>query len=104
MKTIAQQLNVTEFPFTVEDSQGNLIYFENCKGYWYKLELNSQGNKIYYKDSNGFWDKREYDSQGNQIYYENSYGYILDNRPKSPCEGKIVEIEGKKYKLESLDS
>jgi hypothetical protein len=62
MKTIAQQLNVTEFPFTVEDSQGN------------------------------------------QIYYENSYGYILDNRPKSPCEGKIVEIEGKKYKLESLDS
>lgn len=61
-KTIAQQLNVTKFPF--------------------------EGN----------------DSQGNQIYYENSYGYILDNRPKSPCEGKIVEIDGKKYRLESLDS
>lgn len=40
----------------------------------------------------------EFDSQGNEIYYENSYGRIKDNRPK-PCEDKIVEIDGVKYKL-----
>ena len=61
MKTIAQQLNIKEFPFVIKDSNGQEIYFEN---------------------SNGFWAKSEYDSNGNQIYYENSDGKIIDNRPK----------------------
>jgi len=80
MKTIAQQLNVTEFPFTIKDKNGNVIYCENSDGYWYKSE---------------------YDSNGNEIYFEDSVGYIVDNRPKS-CEGKVVEIDGKKYKLTEL--
>ena len=79
MKTIAQQLNVTEFPFEIKDKNGYVIYCE---------------------DSNGFWQKSEFDSNGKEIYYENSYGKIVDNRPKG-CEGKVVEIEGKKYKLVS---
>jgi len=33
-----------------------------------------------------------------EVYYKDSNGYIEDNRPKS-CEGKVVKIEGKKYKL-----
>jgi hypothetical protein len=77
MKTIAQQLNVTEFPFQIK---------------------NKNGNKIYYEDSDGYWYKKEYDSNGNKIYYEDSNGKIIDNRPKG-CEGKVVEIDGKKYKL-----
>ena len=77
MKTIAQQLNIKEFPFTIKDKNGNGIYSE---------------------DSYGFWWKREYDSNGNRIYYEDSTGYIEDNRPKG-CEGEVVEIRGKKYKL-----
>ena len=56
------------------------------------------GKAIYWEDSGGFWAKREYDSEGNNIYYENSNGIIIDKRPK-PCEGKVVEIEGVKYKL-----
>jgi hypothetical protein len=78
MKTIAQQLNVKEFPFEIKDSNGKEIYYEN---------------------SDGFWIKREFDSNGNQIYYENSDGEIIDNRPKYSCNGKVVEIDGKKYKL-----
>jgi hypothetical protein len=78
MKTIAQQLNVKEFPFEIKDSQGNEIYFEDSEGYWWKTE---------------------YDSQGKQIYFENSSGCIIDNRPKPTCEGKTVEIDGIKYKL-----
>jgi hypothetical protein len=63
------------------------------------LEIKDKnGNLIYFEDSNGFWAKWEYDSQGKEIYYENSDGKIIDNRPK-PCENKVVEIEGVKYKL-----
>ena len=121
MKTIAQQLNVKEFPFEIKDKNGNEIYHENSKGYWEKSEYDSNGNQIYFENSNGYWRKREYDSNGNEIYFEDSNGYwckreydsngnviysensdgaIIDNRPKG-CEGKVVEIDGKKYKLVS---
>ena len=58
----------------------------------------TNGNLIYFEGSSGYWSKHEYDSQGKEIYYENSKGTIIDNRPK-PCEGKIVEIGGEKFKL-----
>ncbi len=60
-KTIAQQLNIKDFPFEIKDKNGNQIYIEDSSGYWYKSE---------------------YDQNGNRIYYENSKGYIIDNRPK----------------------
>ena len=124
MKRIAQQLNVTDFPFEIKDKNGNVIYYENSDGLWYKREYGSNGNKVYFENSNGYWDKtefdsngnviyyensrglwykREYDSNGNKIYYENSKGKIIDNRPKG-CEGKVVEIDGEKYKLTELTS
>ena len=59
-------------------------------------------NQIYFEDSDGFWAKREYDSNDNVIYYEDSDGYIEDNRPKPSCKGKVVEIDGKTYKLVEL--
>jgi hypothetical protein len=31
-----------------------------------------------------------------------SDGYIIDNRPKGSCDGKVIEIEGKKYKLTEI--
>jgi len=77
MQTIAQQLNVKEFPFKIEDKNGRVIYFE---------------------DSNGSWCRWQYDFNGNVIYYEDSDGNFKDNRLKG-CEGKIVEIDGKKCKL-----
>ena len=98
MKTIAQQLNVKEFPFVIEDKNGNRIYCEEFYGYWCKREYDSNGNQIYYENSNKYWWKSEYDSNGDGIYYEDSYGLLYDNRPKG-CEGKVVEIDGKKYKL-----
>ena len=69
MKTIAQQLNVTEFPFEIKDKNGKCIYCENSNGVWWKSEYDSNGNQIYYETSNGFWIKREYDSNGNPIYF-----------------------------------
>jgi hypothetical protein len=46
MKTIAQQLNVKEFPFIIRDSKGNVIYCEYSNGYWYKTEYDSNGNVL----------------------------------------------------------
>lgn len=86
MKTIAQQLNVTTFPFRIKNKDGKEIYVETSDGWWSKKERDARGNVIYYEDSNGTWRKCERDSNGNEIYYENSYGDIVDKRPK------IVEL------------
>ena len=112
MKTIAQQLNVKEFPFEIKnsngkeiywensdghwykreyDSKGNMIYWENSDGYWSKREYDSNGNRIYFEESNGSWIKREYDSNGNRIYWEDSYGGIIDDRPKTDVQ-KAIEL------------
>ena len=102
MKTIAQQLKVTQFPFIINDDNNNEIYYENSAGYWSKYEYDSNNNDIYFENSDGYWYKQEYDSNNNKIYSENSNGTIIDNRPKPTCEGKTVEIEGIKYKLTKI--
>jgi len=77
--TIAQQLNVKEFPFIIRDDKGNRIYSENSDGFWIKREWDSNDNIIYFEDSDGYWSKWEYDSRGNPIYFENSNGEIRGN-------------------------
>ena len=101
MKTIAQQINwdfETNGDLEIQDKNCKRIYLELSDGYWSKREYDSLGNEIYYETSNEYMEKREWDCQGIVIYYEDSNGQIIDNRPK-PCEGKIVEIGGEKFKL-----
>jgi hypothetical protein len=95
MKTIAQQLNVKDFPFQIKDSKNNKIYFEDSDGFWVKREYDKNNNRIYLEDSDGYWVKREYDKNNNKIYYENSNGYIKDNRPKSTPEFTMEELTAK---------
>jgi len=73
--TIAQQLNITTFPFYIKDEKGELIYCEWSDGSWWKCEYNQNGNEIYFENSDGWWVKREFDQDGNQIYFENSGGF-----------------------------
>ena len=94
MKTIAQQLNVTKFPFRIKDDNGNEIYVEDSYGYWVKSEYDSNGNETYYEYSDAYWVKCEYDSNGNQIYFEDSDGDVDDNRPKK-VELTLDEIANK---------
>jgi hypothetical protein len=104
MKTIGQQIKwdfKTNGDLIIKDKNGNRIYYESSSGLWSKREYDSRGNTIYWESSGGLWAKCEYDSKGNEIYYENSTGTIVDDRPK-PCDGKVVEIEGVKYKLTKL--
>ena len=80
MKTIAQQLNIKDFPFIINDKNGNRTYREFSNGTWSKYEYNENGNRTYYENFRGFWCKHEYDKNGTVIYYENSDGVIEDNR------------------------
>jgi hypothetical protein len=112
--TIAQQLNVKDFPFEIKDKNGNQIYYEDCKGfswkreydvnnnqiyykdstgYWWKCEYDANGKETYHENSDGYWRKREYDSNGNEVYYESSNGKIIDHRPK--VELTLDEIAAK---------
>ena len=95
MKTIAQQLNVTDFPFEIKDKNNNIIYFENSEGYWIKRVFDKNNNLIYYENSDGYWSKREYDANNNIIYFEDSNGKIIDNRPKSTPEYTMEELIAK---------
>ena len=123
MKTIAQQLNVKEFPFRIKDKNNNQIYYEDSDGYWSKREFDSNNNQIYWEDSIGFWikrefdknnneiywedsigywEKQEFDKNNNQIYFEDSDGYIIDKRPKSTPEytmEELVEKLGFEFKI-----
>lgn len=122
-KTIAQQLNVKDFPFEIKDknnreiyyensdgywerrewdSNGNRIHFENSNGDWYRSEWDSNSNEIYYENSDGFWYRKEYDSNGYEIYFEDSSGLIIDKRPKPIPEYTMEELTkmlGKEFKI-----
>jgi len=98
-KTIAQQLNITKFPFEIKDEKGNEIYYENSTGYWSKRQYDDKGNEIYYENSNGYWVKRHFDEKGNRIYYEDSKGKIIDKRPKQTVEITLDEI-AKKFNVD----
>jgi len=112
------------FPIKIKDNNGKQTYYENSSGYWWKAEYNTKGYETYYEDSNDYWSKSEYDANGNKTYYETSNDYWCryerdDNGkvtyyedstgykrgiPKSSktCEGKVVEVDGIKYKLKAL--
>ena len=95
MKTIAQQLNVTEFPFEIRDKNGNTIYWEERNGHWSKYENDEKGYITYYEDSDGYWNKTEFNEKKDIIYFENSEGYIEDNRPKPTVELTLEQIATK---------
>jgi len=107
--TIAQQLNIKEFPFIIKDADGKVIYWETSDGYWVKREYAggkeirceysfgywekrewTDGQMIRYEDSFGYWVKREY-AEGKVIYSEDSNGRIRDKRPKTNIQ-KAIEL------------
>ena len=61
----------------------------------------ADGNSTYFESSNGFWIRREYDENGKLTYFENSNGY-KEGTKRGSCDGKVIEVDGKKYKLTEL--
>ena len=100
--TIAQQLQVKDFPFEIKDKDGNTIYYENSDGDWSKHEYDSNNREIRFENCHGVWIKKEYDSNGKVIYRENSSGFIKDNRPKTVELTNSESIEAWENKITSL--
>ena len=60
----------------------------------------ANGYETYYESSNGYWRKWERDANGNETYFERSDGTKRGTpRSAKTCEGKVVEVDGIKYKL-----
>ena len=89
------------FPVEIKDQNGKVTYFEYSDGYWFRREYDENDNQTYFEDSDGYWSRREYDENGNETYLENSGGYKAGTQ-KGSCAGKVVEVDGKKYKLTEL--
>jgi len=112
------------FPIEILGVWGNQTYYENSDGHWEKWERDANGYQTYHEDSNGFWQKWERDANGNVDYHEDSDDYwekyerddkgretcfensdgTKEGTPRSAntCEGKVVEVDGIKYKLTAL--
>ena len=89
------------FPIEITNEKGNLTYYEDSDGYWNRYEYNENGQVTYYERSNGFWLRCEYDEKDNETYSENSNGYKRGTK-RGSCSGKVIEVDGKKYKLTEL--
>jgi hypothetical protein len=75
--TRAQELNITEFPYTehaIIHNKKRVTYYEAASGYWEKLQYNEQGLMIRYDDSSGTWFTTEYDNRGRETAYLDSDG------------------------------
>jgi len=64
------------------NEKGDMIYYQDNRGYYQKWSLDENGEEIYYETSDGYWCKREYDKNGKCIYYEDSNGKIINHRIK----------------------
>jgi hypothetical protein len=97
------------------DEHDNCIHAKDSDGFEIWKEYDDNGNCIHSKNSEGLEAWREYDSNGNQIYYKDFYGYEYWYNSKgknitkeefdriyAPCAGKVIEVEGKKYRLTAL--
>ena len=92
-----------KLPIEIEDANGNLTYCENSDGYCRKYEYDAKGRETYFENSDGYWERYERDANGYVTYYEYSDG-TKQGTPRSAktCEGKVVEVDGIKYKLTAL--
>jgi len=74
MKTKAQELGITTFPYREFDDNGNESYTEYSDGTWFKTEYDKNGHESYIECDNGDWGKWKCDDRGNRTYFENVDG------------------------------
>jgi hypothetical protein len=104
LSKIYKELGIAfSFPIKINDANGKLTYYEGSIGDWYKHKYDANGKLTYFENSGDYWYKHEYDADGNETYYETSNG-VKHGIPRSAktCEGKVVEVDGIKYKLIAL--
>jgi len=77
------------------------------KGIATKLPIeikDEDGNQTCGEDRYGYGWRHEYDLEGNQTYFEDSEGIKTGTpRASKTCEGTVVEIDGVKYELKTIN-
>jgi len=101
--TIAQQLNVKQFPFSIKNEAGQEIYKEYCMGQWSKWEYDELGNRTYYENESGYWIRRTYDEKGNMLRYEVSSGYWATQEYDEYCNYTRLETSAGNVTLYEYD-
>ena len=81
------------------------IYKELGIAFSFPIEItNAKGYVTYYEDSESYWQKWERDANGYLTYFEDSSGNQRGNpRSAKTCEGKVMELDGIKYKLPTIE-
>jgi YD repeat-containing protein len=92
-----------------------LVYYNYPSGLEIWREYDEHGNLIHTKYSNGVEVWYEYDKHANCIHskYSDGYEYWYNadgeyitkeefDRIHAPCAGKVIEVEGKKYRLTAV--
>ena len=91
------------YRYEYDEKSGKETHFENSRGYWSRREYDECGKVTYLKDSDGYWFRKEYDEKsGKETYFEDSDGTIFGTPRKSCADGKVVVVDGQKYKLTAL--
>jgi YD repeat-containing protein len=93
--TIAQQLNIQQFPFSIKNEAGQEIYIEDAIRNWVKKEYDEQDRTTRYESSSGPWAKWEYDAAGHVTRYEESTGYWYKSEYNTNGRRIYFESEGK---------
>ena len=65
------------FPIEIKDTNGKVTYYEHGDGAWCRWEYNSRGKVTYYEDPEG----------------------VKRGISRADFEGKVIEVDGIKYKL-----
>ena len=89
------------FPIKGKDANGNVTYYQETEGCWWKREYDSNGNVTRYETSDGYWSKYEYNANGKETYYENSDGTKRGTPRSHSCAGKVIEVDCKKIQTNS---
>jgi hypothetical protein len=79
-------------------------YEELGIAFTFPIEIkDANGNETYYEDSYDYWYRYEYDADGCVTYFESSNGTKRGTpRSAKTCDGKVVVVDGTKYKLQAL--
>jgi hypothetical protein len=98
--TIAQKLEITQFPYEIKDSKGRQIYYETSDGYWEIQKYDSTGNRITLKNSSGYRVDSVYNENGKCLYNKTATGY--SERWEYNEEGRVKRYEKQRWRVGNL--
>ncbi len=79
------------------------IYKKLGIAFTFPIEIkDANGIETYYENSDNYWIRSERDAIGNRTYFEDSKGVKRGTPRSETCEGKVVEVDGIKYKLTAV--